>query len=166
MDGCPDTKYQAQDLTAAGVEPRFVFLCHRSKEEMLEAAVHNRYDPVSRRTFHLQKNPPTDPVVLKRLVQKPNETRQAIEAKWEACQYEFSRLRAYYGPKVVYDVDATSLSPADALLNGLHLSLHIIDVHVHGLQQRQLLSSDRREMRQPPSLAGGMACSQGGCFLL
>jgi adenylate kinase len=79
LDGFPRTKEQAAALHAAGVVPQVMVLLEVPDEVVTERVEGRRNDPVTGKVYHMVFNPPPqDAEVLGRLVQRKDDTREAM----------------------------------------------------------------------------------------
>jgi adenylate kinase len=94
LDGFPRTTPQAEALDeamrAAGIELDAVVLIEVADNLLEERVIHRRHDPETGKIYHLKYDPPSDPAVESRLVQRGDDTPEAVA----------KRLGKYHGETV------------------------------------------------------------------
>lgn len=82
LDGFPRTVHQALELDKAGIIPQALVLLDVPDAVVSERITGRRNDPVSGKVYHLTFNPPPeDEEVIARLVQRKDDTQEAIVAR-------------------------------------------------------------------------------------
>lgn len=81
MDGAIRTRAQAQAMVAAGHAPEVVIHIDVADEVVLQRICGRRTDPVTGAIYNLATNPPTDPEVSARLVQRSDDTVEKMESR-------------------------------------------------------------------------------------
>jgi adenylate kinase len=100
LDGFPRTTPQAEALDAAlraaGIALDAVVLLEVPDELIENRVVHRRQDPETGKIYHLQHNPPTDPAVRARLVQRKDDTAEACRARLDKYHGETAPIVPFY----------------------------------------------------------------------
>src|SRR5690606_29518655 len=103
LDGFPRTTPQAEALDramgAAGIELDAVVLIEVADDLLEERVIHRRSDPETGKIYHLKYDPPTDPAVEARLVQRADDTPEAVKARLDKYHAETEPIIPFYEGK-------------------------------------------------------------------
>ena len=101
LDGFPRTKSQADALSAAGMIPDCFVMLDVPEEVLVERVTGRRTDPVTGKIYHMKFNPPTDDVVIARLVQRSDDTAEKIIVRYREFQSHIDSIKSCYEDKMV-----------------------------------------------------------------
>lgn len=105
LDGFPRTTPQAealdQAMRAAGIELDAVVLIEVADDLLEERVIHRRSDPETGRIHHLKYDPPSDPAVAARLVQRADDTPEAVKARLDKYHAQTAPIVPFYEGKGV-----------------------------------------------------------------
>ena len=97
LDGYPRSSEQADAVEGAGVRPDLFLLLDVPDDELVARVTGRRTDPVTSEIYHLTfKPPPADPAVLGRLVQRSDDTEDALRARLETHHANVAAVVGYY----------------------------------------------------------------------
>jgi adenylate kinase len=103
LDGFPRTTPQAEALDeamrGAGIELDAVVLIEVADSLLEERVIHRRSDPETGQIYHLKYNPPSDPAVAARLVQRSDDTPEAVKARLDKYHAETEPIVPFYESK-------------------------------------------------------------------
>lgn len=103
LDGFPRTTVQAEALDramqAAGIELDAVVLIEVRDDLLEERVIHRRQDPETGRIYHLKYDPPKDEAVASRLVQRADDTPDAVAARLGKYHAETEPIVPFYESK-------------------------------------------------------------------
>lgn len=103
LDGFPRTTPQAealdQAMRAAGIELDAVVLIEVADGLLEERVIHRRSDPETGKIYHLKYSPPSDPAVAARLVQRSDDTSEAVQARLDKYHAETAPIVPFYESK-------------------------------------------------------------------
>ena len=81
LDGFPRTVPQADALTAAGVVPTHVICLEVPDDTLVERVSTRRQDPVTGKIYNIKSKPPESEEVAQRLVQRADDTEEAVRKR-------------------------------------------------------------------------------------
>lgn len=113
LDGFPRTLSQAEALKDAGMNPDCFLLLNVPQEVLVERVTGRRTDPESGKIYHMTFSPPPadDESLLKRLVQRSDDTEEKIVVRYQEFLTHVGSVRGCY-EDVCVEVDG-SQTPAD-----------------------------------------------------
>lgn len=129
LDGFPRTAAQADALYASGVMPDAVIVLDVPDEVLVRRVVGRRIDPETGDIYHLAFNPPTDPAVLARLIQRSDDNEdkalvrldtfkkhsEAVEGRYTAV---LTRVDGNREKAAVFESIQTAIDAALAAMRG------------------------------------------------
>jgi len=95
LDGFPRTAPQIMALREAGINPDRVILLDVPDEILVERCVGRRLDPVTGTIYHMSHNPPP-PVIVDRLVQRSDDTAEAMGKRIKMYHANISSIVTHY----------------------------------------------------------------------
>lgn len=131
LDGFPRTKAQADALFRVGHIADCFILLDVAQSILLDRITGRRTDPITGKVYHLTHNPPLDPEVQKRIVQRSDDTAEKLVARYADYQAHTGAIRSYYEDKMV-TVDGSG--------NKDSIRAHISDVLSKIRESKNLLS--------------------------
>ncbi|KAA8493978.1 Adenylate kinase 8 [Porphyridium purpureum] len=96
LDGFPRTSAQADALEAAGIRPKVVATLSVPDDKIVARIVGRRTDPETGRIYHMVFDPPTDPEVAQRLVQRSDDVEEKVRARLDAYKEYNAVLESKY----------------------------------------------------------------------
>jgi len=112
LDGFPRTEAQAESLMAAtadaesGILPPDAFVVLDVPSEILvERVVGRRSDPETGKIYHMTFSPPETEEIAARLVQRADDTEEAIVVRIDTFQKNMEGILAKFDDKVIFKVD-------------------------------------------------------------
>ena len=109
LDGYPRSAEQADAIEAAGVRPDVFILVECPDDVLVERVTGRRLDPVTGAIYHVKfAPPPADPDVVARLVQRSDDTEDALRARLASHHANVAAVVGYY-EDVLVTVDGTGL---------------------------------------------------------
>jgi len=114
LDGFPRTEAQAESLNAATKEegssilPVDAFiLLEVPSETLVERVVGRRSDPETGKIYHMKFNPPEDEEIANRLVQRADDTEEAIVVRIEAFNANTAGVLGKFDERVIKKIDGS-----------------------------------------------------------
>ena len=103
LDGFPRTEAQAQALADAGVVPSYVIALEVADAELVKRVVGRRLDPETGAIYHVEYNPPPegDAALLKRLVQRSDDTEATAKQRIATYNKNYSALVSHFAARQV-----------------------------------------------------------------
>ncbi len=95
LDGFPRTPKQAEWLLESGFVATKVVLLEVPDEVLVERVAGRRLDPETGKIYHLTLNPPA-PSIAPRLVQRPEDTEEAIRGKIKLYRHNIKGVSSFY----------------------------------------------------------------------
>lgn len=97
LDGYPRSAEQADAIEAAGVRPDVFILVECADDALVERVTGRRLDPVTGAIYHVKfAPPPNDAAVLARLVQRSDDTEEALRARLASHHANVAAVVGYY----------------------------------------------------------------------
>jgi len=96
LDGFPRTKEQANALKDNGIHVDLFVLMDVPDEMLLKRVEGRREDPVTKKIYNVTSNPPVDPEVTKRLIQRSDDTREAMTVRIKKYHENVASVRDNY----------------------------------------------------------------------
>lgn len=100
LDGYPRSAEQADAIEAAGVRPDLFLLLDVPDDTLVARVTGRRTDPQTGEIYHLTFKPPP-PEVLPRLVQRSDDTEEALRARLETHHANVAAVVGYYTDELV-----------------------------------------------------------------
>uniref|UniRef100_A0A0G4HF20 Adenylate kinase n=1 Tax=Chromera velia CCMP2878 TaxID=1169474 RepID=A0A0G4HF20_9ALVE len=88
LDGFPRTSGQAEALLSQGMDPDLFILLEAQEDLIVDRITNRRIDPVTGDIYNMKTKPPPNEKVAKRLVQRKDDTVEAIKTRLEAYRGE------------------------------------------------------------------------------
>eukprot|EP00959_Pyramimonas_sp_CCMP1952_P123444 2580706-Pyramimonas_sp.AAC.2 len=104
LDGYPRSQSQYEGLSAAGIEPELVVLLDVPDNKIVDRIIGRRQDPVSGKIYHLTYSPPENEEIASRLVQRSDDTEEAVRTRLRVHHENVGIVRAAY-KAVLKEVD-------------------------------------------------------------
>jgi len=104
LDGYPRSQSQYEGLSAAGIEPELVLLLDVPDDIIVDRVIGRRQDPVTGNIYHLTYSPPENEEVANRLVQRSDDTEEAVRTRLRIHHENVGIVRAAY-KNVLTEVD-------------------------------------------------------------
>eukprot|EP00934_Nitzschia_sp_Nitz4_P002528 Nitzschia sp. Nitz4//scaffold77_size91520//86484//87359//NITZ4_004908-RA/size91520-processed-gene-0.65-mRNA-1//-1//CDS//3329558047//2518//frame0 len=101
LDGFPRTQAQAKALEDAGVSADCFLFLDVPDSVLVERVVGRRTDPETGKIYHMKFSPPTDEAVLKRLVQRSDDTEEKIVVRLEQFKTNVEAVKDSYSDIMV-----------------------------------------------------------------
>lgn len=120
LEGHPTTSNQARGMLAAGLLPSRVLLLQLDDDEVMRRLTGRRVDPVGNAVYHLEDAPATDEEVIKRLVQRPEDTEDQVSTRLAAYRQSAATVLPHF-LKVLSEVDGAL--PKDVLYEAIAPSI-------------------------------------------
>jgi adenylate kinase len=113
LDGFPRTLPQAMALESAGMVPDCFLLLNVPQEALVERVTGRRTDPDTGKIYHMTLSPPPadDEPLLKRLVQRSDDTEEKIVVRYQDFLKHVGAIRACYND-VCVEIDGT-MTPSE-----------------------------------------------------
>jgi adenylate kinase len=92
LDGFPRSPAQADALKAAGVEADIFIVLDVPDEILIERVVGRRLDPVTGQIYHMKFSPPTDEEIIKRVIQRSDDTEEKIRVRLDGYNKNVSSI--------------------------------------------------------------------------
>ena len=97
LDGFPRTGVQAKAMEEAGIKADKFVLLNVPDHVLVERCVGRRSDPVTGKIYHLKFNPPPqDPAIQARLVQRSDDTEEAMIKRIEQYKGNVESIKGFY----------------------------------------------------------------------
>jgi adenylate kinase len=96
LDGFPRTQAQAKALADAGISGDCFIMLNVPNDVLVERVVGRRTDPETGDIYHMTFSPPTDPVVLGRLVQRSDDTEEKVKVRLEQYYANVDAVKGSY----------------------------------------------------------------------
>lgn len=96
LDGFPRTQAQATALAEAGVSADCFLFLDVPDEVLVERVVGRRTDPVTGKIYHMTFSPPDDDEVLKRLMQRSDDTEEKVKVRLEQFHANVDSVKDSY----------------------------------------------------------------------
>jgi adenylate kinase len=106
LDGFPRTQAQAKALEDAGIHGDCFIMLNVPDEILVERVVGRRTDPETGDIYHLTFNPPTDPEVEARLVQRSDDTEEKVKVRLEQYHANVAAVKGSYSD-IIVEIDGT-----------------------------------------------------------
>jgi len=107
LDGFPRTRAQGLAMQSMGILPDKVFLLDVPDELLVERVTGRRSDPVTGKIYHMKfAPPPQDETILRRLVQRSDDTEETIRTRLKAFHRNISSIVDLYS-SILVRVDGT-----------------------------------------------------------
>jgi len=106
LDGFPRTRNQALGLQEAGFFPDAVISLNIGVEIALQRVEGRRIDPVTKQVYHLKYNPPHEPAVRARLIQRADDSEEKLRKRFVDYDKYLLGIRDCY-PHNYHSVDAS-----------------------------------------------------------
>jgi len=100
LDGFPRTVAQADALAERGIVPDVVLKIDVPQEILVRRVVGRRSDPQTKRIYHLEFDPPTDPEIAARLIQRADDEEHKVRTRLEAYNKYASLLEQRYAEQL------------------------------------------------------------------
>jgi adenylate kinase len=91
---------QAAALAAAGITPTHVVGLNVPDDQLVERVVNRRTDPVSGKIYNMKTKPPETEEIAARLVQRADDTEEAVRTRLGTYHKHAAALSAAYATKV------------------------------------------------------------------
>mmetsp|Transcript_55482 Transcript_55482/g.161164 ORF Transcript_55482/g.161164 Transcript_55482/m.161164 type:complete len:281 (+) Transcript_55482:35-877(+) len=101
LDGFPRTQAQANALAEAGVSADCFLFLDVPDEVLVERVVGRRTDPVTGKIYHMKFSPPDDEEVLKRLMQRSDDTEEKVKVRLEQFHANVDSVKDSYSDIMV-----------------------------------------------------------------
>lgn len=101
LDGFPRTEAQAEALYKDGHVADCFVLLDVSQAILLDRITGRRTDPLTGRVYHLTHNPPNDPEVVQRLVQRSDDTPEKLVGRYADYQRHTGAIRSFYKDRTI-----------------------------------------------------------------
>lgn len=96
LDGFPRTQAQAKALEESGAKADCFIFLNVPDEILVERVVGRRTDPETGAIYHMKFSPPEDADVLKRLVQRSDDTEEKVKVRLEQFHANVDAVSASY----------------------------------------------------------------------
>ena len=96
LDGFPRTQQQAQALISAGLVPDAFILLDVPEDILVDRVVGRRMDPLTGLIYHLTFNPPPSDEIRSRLVQRADDTKEAIAKRFHDFQSHIGAVVGHF----------------------------------------------------------------------
>jgi adenylate kinase len=118
LDGFPRTSFQADALKSHNIVPDCFILLDVPEAVLVERVIGRRVDPVTGNVYHLtSKPPPNDEAVLKRLVQRSDDTREKIVVRYQDFKRNIDAVKSRFQDKMVrFDGTAPQSQVSEGIL--------------------------------------------------
>lgn len=101
LDGFPRTEAQAEALHKGGHVADCFVLLDVSQSILLDRITGRRTDPVTGKVYHLAHNPPSDPEVAQRLIQRSDDTAEKLIGRYADYKRHTGAIRSFYDDRTV-----------------------------------------------------------------
>ena len=105
LDGYPRSAEQADAIEAAGVRPDLFLLLNVPDDTLVARVTGRRTDPETGEIYHLTFKPPP-PAIVSRLVQRSDDTEEALRSRLETHHANVAAVVGYY-KDVLVEVDGS-----------------------------------------------------------
>lgn len=96
LDGFPRTQTQAKALASSGIHGDCFMVLNVPDDTLVERVVGRRTDPETGDIYHLTLNPPTDPEVEARLVQRSDDTEEKVKVRLQEYRSNVDVVKGSY----------------------------------------------------------------------
>jgi adenylate kinase len=96
LDGFPRTQAQANALAEVGVSADCFLFLDVPDEVLVERVVGRRTDPVTGKIYHMKFSPPDDEEVVKRLMQRSDDTEEKVKVRLEQFHANVDSVKDSY----------------------------------------------------------------------
>jgi len=125
LDGFPRTEAQAEALNESGHVADCFVLLDVSQGMLLDRITGRRTDPATGKVYHITHNPPSDPEVVQRLIQRSDDTAEKLIGRYADYERHTGAIRSFYDDRtIVVDGGASK----DTISARLHAVLSKIKV--------------------------------------
>eukprot|EP01041_Mallomonas_annulata_P002972 gene2972-5831_t len=107
LDGFPRTQAQAEALIDAQLIPDVFILLEVPDSILLERVTGRRSDPVTGKIYHMKFNPPSDPAIISRLVQRNDDTALNIQHRIIEFNQHINAVKSFFEDRIT-SVDGTN----------------------------------------------------------
>jgi len=102
LDGFPRTSAQAEALQKAGFIPDCFVLLDVPEEILVDRVTGRRTDPVTGKVYHLKYNCPENEEVLRRLVQRSDDTAETVVKRYRDFKDNINSIISLYEEKLIW----------------------------------------------------------------
>ena len=107
LDGFPRTKAQAEALDNLNIKPNKMILLNVPEEVLVERITGRRMDKETKEIYHMKFNPPPEDIPEDRIVQRSDDTEEALKTRLVAYNENIELIRDFYGDSLPVDeIDA------------------------------------------------------------
>ena len=110
LDGFPRTPGQAVALQQIGLDVHLFVFLNVPDSHIVERVTGRRVDPVTQQSYHVKFKPPTTPEIAARLVQRSDDTEEAIVVRLRMFHDNITSVKSHY-ERVMVEVDGTKRPP-------------------------------------------------------
>lgn len=96
LDGFPRTQAQAKALADDGITGDCFIMLNVPDSDLIARVVGRRSDPETGDIYHMTFNPPTDPEVEARLVQRSDDTEEKVKVRLEQYHANVDAVKGSY----------------------------------------------------------------------
>jgi len=105
LDGFPRTKQQAEELLAAGIQLKAVFVLQVQDENIIERVAGRRVDPQTGASYHIKFNPPPNKEIADRLEQRADDNEESMRTRLEQFHQHQEAVVPVFPKELVIEVD-------------------------------------------------------------